>query len=107
MYKSRLNLWGFGKYASRQDWLAVALLKHHMSYTQDTTHFSDPQSQPSRLSSPIRGGRVNVPSDIHLKPSQPQFSHPTMALHQYLEQAVNPMTGIMPTSPSYTEITRV
>jgi hypothetical protein len=268
MYKSRLNSWGFGKYASRQDWLAVALLKHqkraagidvrkvqihnrerdqtdfekylkqqnvseadllseamtsgvtvpdhvhcvlasaispelnvskslhatgmaaqqdlahqglahnsrsgghenilmqpHTSYTQDTTQpvsdfrdlgsvgsqkvpslhspvsqnrytdapveglgmplayspftiaresiqnsvnlFSDPQSQPSRLPSPIHDDRVNVRSDIRLKPSQPQSSHPTMALLRYLEQAVNPMTGIMPTSPSYTDITRM
>src|SRR2546423_8742393 len=30
-----------------------------------------------------------------------------MTLHQYLEQAVNPMTGIMPTNPSYTDITRM
>jgi hypothetical protein len=30
-----------------------------------------------------------------------------MALPQHLEQAVNPMTGIMPTSPSYKEITRM
>ena len=217
-YKTRLNSWGFGKYASRQDWLAVALLKHQKraagidvhkvqihsrqrnqtdferylkqqqvseadllseamtsgvtvpdhvhcilasvispklnaskslratgmaaqhdpahqvlphnsrsdghenileqpqtSYTQDTTqhtnHFRDLGSNESQkvpsLRSPLHDDSVNIRSDTRLKPSQPPSNHATMKLPQYLEQAVNPMTGIMPSSPSYTDITRM
>lgn len=183
MYKSRLNSWGFGKYASRQDWLAVALLKHQKRAAGIDVHkvqihnrersqadfekylkqqrvseadllseamtsgvtvpdhvhcvlasvispeltasksllatgvaaqqglaynlFRVLQPQPSRLPSPLHDDMVNVRPDTRLIPSPPGSSHPTIAPPQDLEQAVNSMTGTMPTSLLYTDITRV